>query len=96
MRGGATRERLALALAVIAFLALPVSYAWVLNPGRNPPWLPPVIAVAEWGGLACAVAAIWLAFRSRAPVAVWAKRIALGAILIYLAAFIALSATYRD
>ena len=94
------RSRLALALAVISFVAVPVSYSWVLSPGENPHWLTPIIAVAEWGGLGCAIAAIVLGRRARAAAArdaaaIWAPRIGWATIGVYVAMLLALMVLYR-
>jgi hypothetical protein len=91
-----SRGRFALALALVALVGLPLSYSWVLSPGEDPVWLRPVIAVAEWGGLAAALAALWLASRTRARAGVRAKRVALGALAIYAGTFIVLAAVYRS
>lgn len=80
---------------MIAFVALPISYSWLLSPGEDPPWLTPVIAVAEWGGLACAAAALWLARRIHTRSSVIARRLAWASIVIYVATFIILAALYR-
>jgi hypothetical protein len=90
-----SRDRRAIALAAIAIVALPLSYGWLLSPGEDPPWLAPVIAVAEWGGLACASAAIWLSRRTQSPLAARARRIAIAAIGIYVLIWVALAALYR-
>ena len=85
---------------MIAFVVVPVSYSWVLVAGHVPSWLYPVIAVAEWGGLAVAVVAVWLGRRARAAgaagaAAIWAPRIGIATIVVYLATFVALLFTYR-
>jgi hypothetical protein len=86
------QERLAnvaLGLAVIAFVAVPLSYSWALNPESAPAWLSPFVGIAEFGGLACAIVAALVGARARAaglrtPAAVWAPRIALASILAYV------------
>ena len=91
---------LALALSVVSFVVVPISYSWALSPGQNPPWLAPVIAVSEWGGLACAIAAIFISFRARVRgaqglAATWAPRIALGTLVVYLVMLFVLLGLYR-
>jgi hypothetical protein len=95
------RARLALALGVISFVAVPLSYSWVLSPGSNPPWLTPVIATAEWGGLAAAIAAIWhgrraLSLGATGPAATWAPRIGIATIVVYIAMLIAVAVVFRS
>jgi hypothetical protein len=91
-----SRGRLALSLGVVAFVALPFSYSWLLSPGEDPPWLWPVDAIAEWGGLGAAGASIWLTRQTRSPVAVRARRIAIAALAVYVVAFTALAVLYRS
>ena len=98
---GEGRARLALALGMISFFAVPLSYSWVFSPGSNPPWLTPVIAITEWGGLTAAVAAIWqgrraLALGATGPAATWAPRIGIATIVVYIAMLIAVSVIFRS
>jgi hypothetical protein len=96
------QARLALCLAVVGLLVWPLSYAWIPNAGNNPPWIGVLVPLAEWGAVACAIAAIWLGTRSRragltSSPATWAPRIGwltLG--LMAIAAFLVFPALYRE
>ncbi|MGZ9160396.1 MAG: hypothetical protein ACXW4T_04445 [Candidatus Limnocylindrales bacterium] len=93
--------RSALFLGVVGFLVWPLSYAWIPNAGHNPVWIGLVVPIAEWGAVACSIAAIWLGTRARRAgatslAAVRAPRVGwltLG--LMAISAFLIVPALYR-
>lgn len=96
------QARVALLLGVVGLLAWPLSYAWIPSAGNNPDWIGVLVPVAEWGAIACAIAAIWLGNRSRrgtpgSRAGIWAPRagwLTLG--LMAIAAFVIFPAVYRE
>ncbi len=102
-RGSDTVQRdvLALFLGVVGLLVWPLSYAWIPNAGHNPAWIGWVVPIAEWGAVACSIAAILIGTRARriGPIslaAVWAPRVGwltLG--LMAISAFLIGPALYR-
>jgi len=57
--------RVGFLLGLVGLLAWPLSYAWVPSAGHNPAWIGVVVPIAEWGAIACAIAAIVLGTRAR-------------------------------
>src|SRR5215210_950830 len=96
------RARIGLSLGVVGLLVWPLSYAWIPDAGHNPDWIGWFVPIAEWGAIACAIAAIWLGIRSRragltSVAATWAPR--LGSLtlgLMAIAAFLIFPALYRE
>lgn len=96
------RARFGLLLGVVGLLVWPLSYAWIPNAGHNPDWIGWVVPMAEWGAIACAIAAIWLGVRSRRTgvtslATIWAPRVGwltLG--VMSISAFLIFPAFYRD
>jgi hypothetical protein len=94
------QPRLAFVLGVVGLLVWPLSYAWIPTAGRNPYWVGVLVPVAEWGAIACAIAAIWLGNRTRrasptALGAVWAPRLGWLTLGLMVIAFVVVAATYR-
>lgn len=92
--------QLALGLGIVSLVLWPFSYAWVLDAERNPDWILVLLQIAEWGAIACAIAAIWLGLRarrsgSRSRGAVWAPRIGAATVALVVVPFIVASALYR-
>ena len=92
--------RLALFLGVVGLLVWPLSYAWIPSAGKNPAWIGVIVPVAEWGAIACAIAAIWLGVRARGAGvtslgAIWAPRIGGLTLGLMATAFLAWSLVYR-
>jgi hypothetical protein len=96
------QARIGLSLGVVGLLVWPLSYVWIPNAGHNPDWIGWVVPMAEWGAIACAIAAIWLGLRSRRAgvislATIWAPRVGwltLG--LMAIAAFLIFPVLYRE
>ena len=93
--------RLAVGLGVISLGLWPFSYAWIPTAGQNPIWVGILVPVAEWGAVACAIAAIWLGRRASqsnpgSPASVWAPRLGALTLVLMIAAFIVVASQYRD
>ena len=94
------QANLGLGLGILSFVLWPFAYVWLLAPGRNPDWFAVLIPIAEWGAIACAIAAIWLGGNARragqtSPAATWAPRIGAATIVLWFVAFLVVAATYR-
>ena len=95
------QARFGLSVGVIGLLVWPLSYAWIPNAGHNPDWIGWVVPIAEWGAIACAIAAIWLGLRSMRAgdvslAATWAPRVGwLTVTLMAITAFLIAPALYR-
>jgi hypothetical protein len=81
------QANLGLGLGILAFVLWPFAYVWLIAPGRNPDWFAFLIPIAEWGGIACAFAAIWLGGNARragqkSRTATWAPQIGAAAIVL--------------
>ncbi|HEX2626934.1 MAG TPA: hypothetical protein VHL56_08525 [Candidatus Limnocylindrales bacterium] len=88
--------RLAFALGVMAFFALPISYQWTFRPSSRPPGTDALIPLLELGGIIAAGAALLLGRRARAAGdrstgAVWGPRLGGAAIVGYAMVFFILT-----
>jgi hypothetical protein len=96
------QARVGLILGLVGLLVWPLSYAWIPSAGHNPDWIGWLVPVAEWGAIACAIAAIWLGRQSRRAgvkslAAIWAPRVGwltLGLMAVF--AFVIVPAFYRE
>jgi hypothetical protein len=94
------QANIGLALSVVSLILIPFAYAWIPAAGHNPDWMGFVVPIGEWGGLACAVAAIWLGGNARRagqtlPAATWASRIGAATIVLWFVAFLVVATTYH-
>ena len=87
---GARDAQISLVLGVIAMIALPLSYQWVVRPATAPAFAASLILILEYGGLACAFVGFFFGRRARAAGdtstgAIWGIRLAGAAVAGYLA-----------
>ena len=96
----ARQATIGLGLGVLSLILIPFAYAWIPAAGHNPDWMAFVVPIGEWGGLACAVAAIWLGGNARragqtSPAARWAPRVGATTIVFWFLSFLVVVASYR-
>ncbi|HJP87933.1 MAG TPA: hypothetical protein VJ850_02735 [Candidatus Limnocylindrales bacterium] len=87
--------RLAFALGVMAFFALPISYQWTFRPSSRPAGTDGLIPILELGAIIAAGAALLLGRRARAAGdrstgAIWGPRLGAAAIVGYVMVFFVL------
>lgn len=87
---GLRDAQISLSLGLIAMIALPISYQWVIRPASAPAFAGSLIPILEYGGLVCSFAAFFFGRRARAAGdssigAVWGIRLAGAAVAGYLA-----------